>query len=162
VGAADHDVIENTGRRRRRWPLLAVVIVIAAALAARFADDQVKHHESQLLAVREADAQATAEAARARVLSTRQYTMPLLVSSSSAAVRAGLEQLIDDDAALGRLQLQKARETLSSTRILPWHGTVRETKRADLSLLDTQISALDAASHGADLKVLSALLTTSG
>jgi len=40
VGAADHDVIENTGRRRRRWPLLAVVIVIAAALAARFADDQ--------------------------------------------------------------------------------------------------------------------------
>jgi hypothetical protein len=162
VGAADHDVIENTGRRQRRWPLLAVVIVIAVALAGRFADEQVKHHEAHLIALRAADAQATAQAARAAVLSTRQYTMPLLVSSSSADVRAGLEQLIDDEAARELVQLQHARDALSNTSVLPWHDTLRATKQAALSLLDTQISALDAASHGADLKVLNALLTTSG
>jgi hypothetical protein len=156
----DADVIENTGRRRRRWPLLFVVIVIAVALAGRFADEHVKHHESHLLAARAADAQATAEVARAAVLSIRQYTMPLLVSSSSATVRAGLEQLVDDEAAHERAQLEAARDTLKSTRILPWHNGLRDMKQAALSLLDTQISALDAASHGADLKVLNALLTT--
>ncbi len=162
MGAADHDVIENTGRRRRRWPLLFVVIVIAVALAGRFADEQVKHHESHLLAVRAADAQATAEVARAAVLSIRQYTMPLLVSSSSAQVRAGLAQLIDDEARRELVRLQQARDALSNTRVLPWHDTVRAAKQADLTVLDTQLSALDAASHGADLKVLNALLTTSG
>jgi monomeric isocitrate dehydrogenase len=86
--------------------------------------------------------------------------MPLLVSSSSATVRAGLEQLIDDEAARELVQLQHARDALSNTSILPWHDTLRATKHAALSLLDTQISALDAASHGADLKVLNALLTT--
>jgi hypothetical protein len=163
VGASHDDVIEDTGRRRRRWPLLAAVIVIAAVLAARFADGQVKSHESHLLAARAADAQATAEAARAAVLSTRQYTMPLLVSSSSATVRSGLEQLIDDEAAHETTQLEQARDTLDTTSILPWHHALLDLKQADLSLLDTQIAALEAASQGADLKVLNALMmTTSG
>ncbi len=86
--------------------------------------------------------------------------MPLLVSSSSATVRAGLAQLIDDDAARGKAQLEKARDVLQKTAILPWHHALRARKESQISLVDTQISALDAASHGADLRVLNALLTT--
>jgi hypothetical protein len=159
VGAVDHDVIENTGRRQRRWPLLAVVIVVATALLARFADAQVKHHEAHLVALRAADAQATAKAARAVVLSTRQYTLPLLVTSSSATVRAGLAKLIDDEAARQAKKLQQARDAVRNTAILPWHHDLWDRKKATVSAIDAQIAALDAASHGADLAVLNALST---
>lgn len=134
--------------------------MLAVVLGGRWADARLKQHETHLLALRATNAQATAQAARAKVLSTRQYTMPLLVSSSSAHVRAGLEKLIDDDAASQLAQLQKARDELSATEILPWHHAARAAKRSDIALLDKQISALDAASHGADLTVLNVLLAT--
>jgi len=94
------------------------------------------------------------------VLSTRQYTLPLLVSSSSATVRAGLAKLIDDEAARQARKLQQARDAVRDTTILPWHHDVWDRKKAAVAAIDVQIAALDAASHGADLAVLNALLAT--
>lgn len=160
MSAAQQDVIEEAGRRRSRWPLLAIVIVVVAVLAGRWTDLEFKQHETRLLDSRAANAQATAEAARATVLSTRQYTMPLLVSSSSATVRAGLAKLIDDEAARQETKLEQARNDLRATTILPWHHALWERKKAEVSAVNVQITALDAAAHGADLAVLNALLTT--
>ncbi len=160
MSAAQQDVIEEPGRRRRRWPLVAVVIAIVVVLASRWTDSQLRQHESRLLSSRTADAQATAAAARAAVLSTRQYTMPLLVSSSSATVRAGLAQLIDNEAADQEARLRHARDALENTTILPWHHAIWDRKKAEVTEINVQLGALAAASHGADLKVLNALLTT--
>lgn len=152
--------MEQAGRRWRRWPLLAAIVALAVVLAGRWTDHEFEQHESQLLASRTANASATAEAARATVLSTRQYTMPLLVSSSSATVRAGLAKLIDDEAAHQAMLLEQARDEVRDTTILPWHHALWDKKKAEISAIDVQISALNAASHGADLRVLNALLTT--
>jgi hypothetical protein len=151
--------MEQAGRRWRRWPLLAAIITLAVVLAGRWTDYEFEQHESRLLASRTANASATAEAARATVLSTRQYTMPLLVSSSSATVRAGLAKLIDDEAAHQATLLEQARDEVRDTTILPWHHALWDRKKAEVSAINVQISALDAASHGADLQVLNALLT---
>lgn len=157
--AAEQDVIEESGRRRRRWPVLAVVIAVVVVLAGRWTDSEFKQHETHLLAARAANAQAIAEAARAVVLSTRQYTLPLLVSSSSATVRSGLAQLIDDEAARQKAKLQQARDAVENTTILPWHHALWDRKKAEVATIDVQLRALDAASHGADLVVLNALLS---
>ena len=151
--------MEQAGRRWRRWPLLAAIITLAVVLAGRWTDYEFEQHESRLLASRTANASATAEAARATVLSTRQYTMPLLVSSSSATVRAGLAKLIDDEAAHQATLLEQARDEVRDTTILPWHHALWDRKKAEVSAINVQTSALDAASHGADLQVLNALLT---
>jgi hypothetical protein len=140
--------------------LVAAVLVIAVVAGGRWTDYQFQQHESHMLATRTSDAQATAEAARAAVLSTRQYTMPLLVSSSSATVRAGLAKLVEDDAAHQATLLEQARTELDDTTILPWHHALWDKKKAAVSAVDVQITALDAAAHGADLVVLNALLTT--
>lgn len=157
---AEQDILEQAGRRQRRSPLLAVVIAVVVVLAGRWSDYQFQHHEAHLLTSRAADAQGTAVAARAAVLSTRQYTLPLLVTSSSATVRAGLAQLIDDEAARQAEKLRRARDAVQRTTILPWHHGLWDRKKAEVSAIDVQIAALDAVSHGADLSVLSALLTT--
>lgn len=86
--------------------------------------------------------------------------MPLLVSSSSATVRAGLAQLIDNEAADQEARLRHARDALENTTILPWHHAIWDRKKAEVTEINVQLGALAAASHGADLKVLNALLTT--
>jgi hypothetical protein len=139
--------------------LLVVVIAVVALLAGRWTDYQFEHHESRLLSSRVSDAQATASAARAAVLSTRQYTLPLLVTSSSATVRAGLAKLIDDEAAKQAAKLRQARDAVRNTTILPWHHALWDKKKSDVAAIDVQIAALDAASRGVDLGVLNALLT---
>lgn len=150
------DVISDgsTERRRRRWPVVVLAIVVVVALAASWGDHLRQRAEFHSLLSKTADVQATASAARLAVLSTRQYTMPLLVSSSSATVRSGLAKLVDDSAARGAADLRAARRTVAATTILPWHHGLRDAKRADLAYLDQRIADFDHVAHGADLALL--------
>jgi hypothetical protein len=151
----DLDVLAGEpSRARRRWPLGVLVVLLALALIGKWADGQQRHHEFTALLAKTADAQATAIDAQRKVLSTRVYTMPLLVSSSSATVRSGLAQLIDDAAAKGRTELQKSRNAIASLAVLPWHHAMRAARRADLAYVDQRIADLDEVAHGGDLKAL--------
>lgn len=154
--AENFDVVDDghRARRRRRWPVAVLIVVVVLALTANWVDDSRQRAEFHSLLAKTADAQTTASAARARVLSTRQYTMPLLVSSSSATVRLGLQRLIEDSAAHGAADLRSGRQKLAGTSILPWHHALRDAKRADLAYLDQRIADFDRVAHGADLRLL--------
>ncbi len=142
---------------RGRWPTVVsvvVVVMVVLGLVARWADAREKQHEFKALLAAITNAQATAAAAQAVVFSTRTYTMPLLVSSSSATVRAGLAELIDQSAAKGATQLRRARVAISDVRVLPWHHQLRAARARYLDYLDAQLTALDDVARGADLAEL--------
>lgn len=152
------DVDEIVGglpaRRRTRWLLGLLVVLLVVALVGRWADGQQRRHEFSTLLAKTADAQATVLAAQAEVLSIRSYTMPLLVSSSSATVRSGLAQLIDQSAATGATSLREARDAIARLTELPWHHEMRSARRADLAYLDQRIADLESIAKGGDLVVL--------
>jgi hypothetical protein len=137
----------------RTWLRLSVVIVIVL-LVAQWGDRQLRQHEFQTLLDRSAQAQTTVTDAAAMVLSTRQYTMPLLVTSSSATVRAGLEKLVEQDAAKAALRIRTARDQVARLDVLPWHSSARAAHRAALAYLDQRIADFDRVAAGADLSLL--------
>jgi hypothetical protein len=160
---AGPDVVGDarSDRARRRWPFAVLAVVIVLALIGKWADHRRRTDEFDQLIARASAAQATALDAGSKVLSTRQYTMPLLVTSSSATVRSGLEQLIDDSAATGAANLRKDRGALARVSIWPWHESLRAAKRAALAYLDQRISDLDAIAAGADLSLLNSAAAVS-
>jgi hypothetical protein len=148
-------------RARARWPLAVLVVLLVVALTGRWADGQQRRHEFRALLAKTADAQATVLAAQAGVLSIRSYTMPLLVSSSSATVRSGLAQLIDQSAATGATSVRKARDAIAMLTLLPWHREMQSARRADLAYLDQRIADLDSVAKGGDLVALHSAAATS-
>ena len=157
---SDVDVLDDGKRGRRPWLIITVTVLIALALLGKWGDAAQEHREFNALLAKTADAQATATAARAAVLSTRQYTMPLLVSSSSTTVRTGLEQLIEQSAAKGKTRLEQARKELAQVTVLPWHHAMRHAQQADLAYLDQRIADFEQAAKGADLAVLASAQAT--
>lgn len=133
----------------------AIVTAALLVLVAHWTNGQFQQHEFNTLLAKTADAQSTGDDAAALVLSTRAYTMPLLVSSSSATVRTGLEQLIEQSAAAGVAKLQTARNELARTTVLPWHTGLRQAQRADLAYVDQRIADFKQVVAGADLGLLS-------
>ncbi len=156
------DVIDDgrAERPRRRWPFVVLAAVVALALTAGWLDQARKHAEVHDLVSKTVQAQQTIEGARKVVLSTRQYTMPLLVSSSSVTVRLGLQRLIDQSAARELTQLRDARDSIADASILPWHHDVRDAKRANLAYLDQSIADFEQVAHGADLALLTSPAAT--
>lgn len=149
------DVIGDEPRRRpRRWPIVVVIAAIAVLLLLRWADDVERVHEFGTLLQRAEVAQQDVTQAAALVDSTRQYTMPLLVSSSSATVRAGLAALIDQSAARGEVDVRADRAALDRLTVLPWHSRLRQAKAAYLGYLDRRIADLEAAAHGGDIAAI--------
>jgi hypothetical protein len=151
AGAPD-DVLRTgpTDRNRRVWRLVAIVlgVLLLVALVGQRADHAARHREFAGLVKASVDAQATAEHADAQVRSTRAYTLPQL-ESAPAAVRSGLAKLIADTAAQGVTELRSSRSAISSTSVLPWHGSIRTAKRAELAYVDTWLNYLqDVAASG--------------
>jgi hypothetical protein len=138
-------------RRPRRWPLVAVLAAALLALAVHWGDARQRTHEFDALVGAITDSQATAAHADELVYSTRSYTMPQLISSSSATVRSGLADLIDRSAAQGATQLRQERSAIAAIKVLPWHHDVRAARARYLGYLDARLAALDDVSHGADL-----------
>lgn len=141
--------------RRRRWPFIALALIVVAVSLGSWLDNESRHREFDALLAKAADAQAVAAAAQGAVLATRKYTMPLLVTSSSAAVRTGLEELIDQSAAKGEDQLRDARDTLAKVSVLPWHHKMDDAKAAALAYFDRRLADFASVAGGADLALLS-------
>ena len=152
--AAANDVLttgpSDRNRRVWRWSTIVVAAVLLAAFGFHRVDQSARHSEISALAMTSADAQATAAHADAQVRSTRAYTLPQL-QSAPAAVRVGLAKLIADSAGRGVADLRASRSAVASTSVLPWHGSIRAAKRAELAYLDTWISYLDKVAAGGDI-----------
>jgi hypothetical protein len=147
------DVLITGGREpRRRLPRFVVpvlCVVVALAFGAVTLDRNSRHHEFNALLGATINGQATAAHADATLESTRQYTMPLL-GSAQPNVRAGLEQLIDQSAAQGVVQVRATRAAVASTSVLPWHRSLHKAKAAELAYLDEWVTYFNAVAHGAD------------
>jgi hypothetical protein len=137
---------------RRSHRLVGVMICVAVVLtiAGGEADRVLRHREFSALLGATVGAQATAEHADARMLSTRRYTMPLL-TSAPIDVRKGLAQVIANSAATGVIELRSERAAVASTFVLPWHSAMRKAKSADLRYLDAWTAYLDGVAHGGDI-----------
>jgi len=155
AGSGGADVIAG-GRERppRRWRRIVVVGLVVVGLVGAWGDHQQRTHELRQLRAAAAEAQAVADDATRKVLGTRQYTMPLLVTSSSATVRIGLEHLIDDSAATQAERVRDARAAVAEVAVLPWHRELLDTRRAMLAAVDRRVAALDLVANGGDLAVL--------
>ncbi|MGH8890060.1 MAG: hypothetical protein ACRDV3_09955 [Acidothermaceae bacterium] len=156
----DQASTRRTAPQRRRWPFGVALTAVLLALVAHWTNGQLRQHEFNTLLGAAADAQSTGDAAAAEVLSTRAYTMPLLVSSSSATVRAGLEQLIEQSAATGVATLQKERDQIAKVNLVPWHTGLRDARRADLAYVDQRIADFEQVVDGADLGLLNSTAAT--
>jgi hypothetical protein len=156
--STDHIDVLSTGppENRNRVPqfvALAVVVVVAVVFAAAAGDRALRHREFVSLSSAANDAQATATHADAQMLSTRQYTMPLL-GSAPANVRAGLEQLIAQSASQGVTAVRATRAKVASTPVLPWHPALRKAKKAELAYLDSWTNYLEGVAHNGDLATM--------
>jgi hypothetical protein len=153
-----HIDVLSTGPRenRSRVPqLIALVVgvVIAVVFAAAAGDRALRHREFLSLSSASSDAQATATHADAQMLSTRQYTMPLL-TSAPAKVRAGLEQLIAQSAGQGVTAVMATRAKVASTSVLPWHPALRKAKKAELAYLDSWTAYLQSVARNGDVETM--------
>jgi hypothetical protein len=153
----DIDVL-TTGppENRSRLPQLVALIIggiVVVVFAAMAGDRTLRHREFTQLAAATTDAQTTAAHADAQVLSTRQYTMPLL-TSAPANVRAGLEQLIAQSAGRGAKDVRATRAKVASTTVLPWHPALRKAKKAELAYLDSWTAYLDSVARNGDVATL--------
>lgn len=137
---------------RSWWRIIVATAIVL--LVAQWGDRQLRQHEFQGLLDRTAQAQTTADNAARMVLSTRDYTMPLLVTSSSATVRAGLEKLVEQDAAKAALSIRAARDQLARVDVLPWHSSARAAHRTAVAYLDQRIADFERVASGADLSLL--------
>jgi hypothetical protein len=133
-------------RLRRRGLLIIAAIVIAAAFG--LADRTQRTHEFRSLLSGTADARLTAQHAEARVRSMREYTMPVITSSSSSSVRIGLDKLIDDTAVQGAAEVRATRAAIAAKSVLPWHTSLRKAQAADLAYLDAWAAYLDDVAGG--------------
>jgi hypothetical protein len=152
---AEHIDVLSTGptEDRSRVPqgiALIVGVVVVVAFAAAAGDRALRHREFISLSSAANDAQTTATHADAQMLSTRQYTMPLL-GSAPANVRAGLEQLIAQSAGQGATAVRATRAKLASTSVLPWHPALRKAKKAELAYLDSWTAYLESVARSGDV-----------
>jgi hypothetical protein len=153
-GGGDDRGVARWARRRRRWPTVVVVVALVVVVGGGWLDRVERQHEFAALLANAANGQATAVYAAAQTDSTRQYAMPLLVTSSSLTVRVGLEQLVDQSAAKGAADVRTTRHAVANLTVLPWHTSLRRARAANLAYLDTWTAYLDSVSHGGDLGAL--------
>lgn len=139
------DVRSRPRQRRRRLLLIAALLIVVAL---GLVDRVQRAREFRSLLTGAADARLTAQHAEARVRSTREYTMPVLVSSSSPSVRMGLDKLIDDTAAEGAGEVRVTRAAIAAKSVLPWHSSLRKARAADLAYLDAWAAYLDDVASG--------------
>jgi hypothetical protein len=139
------DVRSRPRQHRRRLLLIAALLIVVAL---GLVDRVQRAREFRSLLTGAADARLTAQHAEARVRSTREYTMPVITSSSSSSVRMGLDKLIDDTAAQGAAEVRATRAAIAAKRVLPWHTSLRKAQAADLAYLDAWASYLDDVAAG--------------
>ena len=148
------DVLSTgSSERRSRVPQIVALIagvVVVVVFAAAAGDRALRHREFRSLSSAADDAQTTATHADAQMLSTRQYTMPLL-GSAPASVRAGLEQLIAQSAGQGVTAVRATRAKVASTSVLPWHPALRKAKKAELAYLDSWTAYLETVARNGDV-----------
>lgn len=150
-----HIDVLSTGPRENRSRVprliaLAVGVLVVVGYAAAAGDRALRHREYISLSTAANDAQTTATHADAQMLSTRQYTMPLL-GSAPANVRAGLQQLIAQSAGQGVAAVMATRARVASTSVLPWHPALLKAKKAELAYLDSWTAYLDSVAHNGDV-----------
>ena len=130
------------------------MVALVGVIGGRWIDRAQRQHEFTALLNSALDAQATSANADGQLASTRQYAMPLLISSSSLTVRTGLEKLVDASAAKAAAQVRATRQSLANLTVLPWHTSLRKSKADNLAYLDTWTAYLDSVSRGGDFGAL--------
>lgn len=97
--------------------------------------------------------QATVAYADARVAATMRYTQPLLGSASvPASVRAGLGDLVADEARGQLGPVTAARTQALRVRVLPWHDALQRARASYAGYLETRLTYLRAGAD--DVRVL--------
>jgi hypothetical protein len=146
------DVLGAGDDRPRRRPVRflsgAIVVVVVLVVAGSWADRLERGHEFEALSDTIAASQQNVSFAVNQVVSTRDYTMPLLVTSSSASVRAGLAKLIDQAAAKRVIDLQATRRQVDGVAIAPWHHADRQARADYVAYLDARIAAMQSMAAG--------------
>jgi hypothetical protein len=142
------DVGAPRGRGRFRLLGSAVVVVVVLAVAGSWADRLERGHEFDALTDTIDSSQQSVSFAVQQLVSTRNYTMPLLVTSSSATVRAGLAKLIDEAAQKRVVDLETQRHRVDSVAILPWHSAERRARADYVAYLDARIAAMQSMAAG--------------
>lgn len=135
----------------RRRPLVAVVVLVLLVLGVLRLDELLRAREVDALLQRVAAGQSAVAYADRRVASTVTYAMPLLTSASTtAAVRASLQQLVQDAAAGQVDRLAQVQRDVARTRVLPWHADQRRARSAAARLLGAHADHLRAVARDAD------------
>jgi hypothetical protein len=151
IGRADPDF-----RDRDRGGLLgrarlvgtATVIVVVLAASGSWADRLARNHEFDALTTTIDSSQQSVSFDVQQLVSTRSYTMPLLVTSSSATVRAGLAKLIDQAAKDRLVDLQAQRRRVDGVFIVSWHHAERKARAAYVAYLDARIAIMASMAAG--------------
>jgi hypothetical protein len=132
----------------KRWLGSAIAVVVVLAVAGSWADRLERGHEFEELSDTIAASQQNVSFAVSQVVSTRDYTMPLLVTSSSATVRAGLAKLIDQAAAQRVVDLEATKRRVDGVAIVPWHHADRQARAEYVAYLNSRIAAMQSMAAG--------------
>ena len=126
----------------------AVAVAVVLVAAATWADRVERSREFDTLSSKIDSSQQSVSFAVGQVASTRSYTMPLLVTSSSATVRTGLEKLIDQAAARQVTELQVQRRRVEGVFMLTWHRPDRRARARYVGYLDARIATMESMARG--------------
>jgi hypothetical protein len=146
VLGADAGRVSGGGRFRLAGAALAIFLVLA--IGGSWADRLERGHEFDALTTTIDSSQQSVSFAVQQVVSTRNYTMPLLVTSSSATVREGLEKLIDQAAQRRVVDLEAQRRRVDGVFIVPWHTAERRARADYVAYLDARIAAMQSMADG--------------
>ena len=120
---------------------MALGLVIGATGVA--ANSVAEHDELDGLISQVLEAQSAIAYSDHRVAATVDYTLPLLFSwRTPARVRAGLQQLVQDEAAGQVADIALERDHARRQPVLPWHLALRRAKTTLVIYLEARVAYL--------------------
>ena len=127
------------------------MVVLVLGVLGYAADSFLEQREADRLVARVGEVQSQIGYSQHRILSTVDYTRPLLFGASvTPTVQRGLEKLIEDTAAGQVPPLQRQRDRVANTTVLPWHRARQRARTALLAYLDVRIAYLRAVATEVD------------
>lgn len=129
--------------RRRRAVLGALALLLVIAAVAGLLDLRSRRGEYQALTRCAARGTAAVQDATVRVSATAEYTRPSLAFATEPTA-TGLYALIALQAQEPAGDLRRARAACAAVDVLPWHGSLRVARVAQIGYLDGVLDRLAA------------------